>query len=172
MDKSLAKLENASRMLAEGRDAGDAHRLMAKASAAEHYARKAKLGEDAISYAHSIKISAEVLLGGFLKTGERRKRGQKHSTGGGSKGSQRVPLPDAPPTLEELGVTKKLSAEAQALHTIAEEQPEQVEAIKERKKSVTQVRREAKRASVSEAAALPSEKYRLTSLPYWYRGLS
>ena len=157
-------------MLAEVHDAGDAHRLMAKASAAEHYARKAQLGEDAITYAHAIKIDAEVLLGKFLK--ETEKRSGKHSRGGGSSGTQRVPLPDAPPTLEELGVTKKLSAEAQALHTIAEEQPEQVKAIKERKKSVTQVRREAKRASVSEAAALPSEKYRLTSLPYWYRGLS
>ena len=37
---------------------------MAKASAAEHYARKAQLGEDAITYAHAIKIDAEVLLGG------------------------------------------------------------------------------------------------------------
>ncbi len=153
-------------MLAEVRDAGDAHRLMAKASAAEHYARKAKLGEEVISYAHSIKISAEVLLGGFLKETE------KHSGGRPVTGTQEEPVLDAPPTLEELGVTKKLSAEAQALHTIAEEQPEQVEAIKTRKKSVTQVRREARRASVSEAAALPSEKYRLTSVPYWYRGLS
>jgi len=54
-------------MLAEVRVAGDAHRLMAKASAAEHYARKAQLGEDAITYAHAIKIDAKVLLGGFLK---------------------------------------------------------------------------------------------------------
>ena len=50
-------------MLAEVRDA---------------YARKAKLGEDAISYAHSIKISAEVLLGGFLKETEKRSGGQRH----------------------------------------------------------------------------------------------
>ena len=112
-------------MLAEVRDAGDAHRLMAKASAAEHYARKAKLGEEVISYAHSIKISAEVLLGKFLKETE------KHS-GGGRKttGTLRAPVVSVPPpTLEELGVTKKLSAEAQALHTISEEQPEQVEVI-------------------------------------------
>ena len=80
MDKSLAKLENASRMLAEVRDAGDAHRLMAKASAAEHYARKAKLGEDAITYAHAIKIDAEILLGQFLKTAERQRRGGDQST--------------------------------------------------------------------------------------------
>jgi len=51
-------------MLAEVRDA---------------YARKAQLGEDAITYAHAIKISAEVLLGKFLK--ETEKRSGKHSTG-------------------------------------------------------------------------------------------
>ena len=151
-------------MLAEVRDAGDAHRLMAKASAAEHYARKAKLGEDAITYAHAIKIDAEILLGQFLKTAERQRRGGDQST-------PRELRSSTPPTLEELGVTKKLSAEAQALHTIAEEQPEQVEAIKTRKKSVTQVRREARRASVSEAAALPSEKYRvLYADPPWEYG--
>ena len=96
-------------MLAEVRDAGDAHRLMAKASAAEHYARKAKLGEEVISYAHSIKISAEVLLGKFLKETERRSAGRKKKIG-----TQQEPILDAPPTLEELGVTKKLSAEALA----------------------------------------------------------
>jgi len=138
-------------MLAEVRDA---------------YARKAQLGEDAITYAHAIKIDAEVLLGGFLKETEKNT---------GAKGVGPIAVPDGyrneTPTLEELGVTKKLSAEAQALHTIAEEQPEQVEAIKERKKSVTQVRREAKRASVSEAAALPSEKYRvLYADPLWEYG--
>ena len=110
MDKSLAKLENASRMLAEVRDA---------------YARKAQLGEDAITYAHAIKIDAEVLLGGFLKQTEKHAGGRKktptHEVG--------VTDENAPPTLEELGLTYKLSAEAQALHTIAEEQPEQVEAI-------------------------------------------
>ena len=96
-------------MLAEVRDAGDAHRLMAKASAAEHYARKAQLGEDAITYAHAIKIDAEVLLGKFLKETEKNT---------GAKGVGPIAVPDGyrneTPTLEELGVTKKLSAEALA----------------------------------------------------------
>ena len=48
------------------------------------------------------------LLGGFLKTAE--KRGPEHSKGGGSKGSSREPLPDAPPTLADLGLTKKGAA--------------------------------------------------------------
>ena len=74
--------------------------------------------------AHATKIDAEVLLGKFLKETEKNQ---------GAKGIGKSAVPDGnrtlPPTLEELGVTKKLSAEAQALHTIAEEQPEQVEAI-------------------------------------------
>ena len=47
------------------------------------------------------------------KNSERRTRA--HDTGGGSKGARRVPLPNAPPTLEELGITKKESSAAQKL---------------------------------------------------------
>lgn len=53
-------------MLAEVRDAGDAKKMMDLASAAEHYAKKARLGEESIKYAHEIKTDAEALLGEFL----------------------------------------------------------------------------------------------------------
>jgi hypothetical protein len=56
-----------------------------------------------------IKIEAEKMLGRILKETER--RGPEHSTGGGSKGSKREPLPDIPPTLSELGLTKRESTE-------------------------------------------------------------
>ncbi len=41
-------------------------------------------------------------MGEMLKAAE--KRGTQHSRGGGSKGTTRVPLLDAPPTLAELGL--------------------------------------------------------------------
>ncbi len=63
---ALAKLENATRMLAEVRDAKDAKHLMDLAVAAEVYARQAQLGEEAEGYARGIKIDAKTLLGQFL----------------------------------------------------------------------------------------------------------
>ena len=83
-----------------------------RARAAEHYARKAKLGDQAVNYAHSIKIDAERLLGGFLRETEKNTgtRGQVSAFSGGTKA---VPPGDAP-TLADLGLSKKLSAESQA----------------------------------------------------------
>jgi hypothetical protein len=48
-------------------------------------------------------------------------RGPEHSRGGGSKGSKREPLLDAPPTLAEAGIDKKLSSRAQKLAKMPEE---------------------------------------------------
>jgi len=77
-----------------------------------------------------IRIRAERRAGELLREmKETEKRSGKHSRGGGDQSTPRELRSSTSPTLEELGVTKKLSAEAQALHTIAEEQPEQVEAI-------------------------------------------
>ena len=63
---ALIKLENATRMLAEIRDAKDAKKLMDMASAAETYAKKARLGEEAEAYARTIKIDAQTMLGEFI----------------------------------------------------------------------------------------------------------
>lgn len=43
------------------------------ARAAEVYARRQKLGDDAVKYAHAIKIEAMTLLGEFLKRAEKNK---------------------------------------------------------------------------------------------------
>jgi len=48
------------------------------------------------------------------------RRGPEHSAGGGTKGSHREPLPDAPPTLADIGITKKESARAQKLAALPE----------------------------------------------------
>jgi hypothetical protein len=59
-------------------------------------------------------------MGAFLKTMP--KAGPQHFTGGGSKGSEREPLPDAPATLREIGLTKKQSSTAQKLADIPAEE--------------------------------------------------
>ena len=50
-------------------------------------------------------MDGERLLGKFLKEASR--AGGGYSRGGGSKGSHREPLLDVPPTLADLGLTKK-----------------------------------------------------------------
>jgi hypothetical protein len=67
-------------------------------------------GNDVIGQAHRLKILEMARLGELLKRLE--KRGPQHSRRGGSKGSQREPLPAAPPTLAELGVSKRVSMQA------------------------------------------------------------
>jgi hypothetical protein len=42
------------------------------------------------------------------------KRGPQHSKGGGSKGSKRELLPNAPPTLSDIGISKMQSSRWQA----------------------------------------------------------
>ena len=74
----LAKLEQATRMLAEIRTLGDAKQVASLAAAATEYARKAKLGLEAQNHAASIKIKAERKAGEILaklKRGKPIKRG-------------------------------------------------------------------------------------------------
>lgn len=135
----LAKLSDATRLLGEVRNASEAKSLLDKASAAEHYAKKAKLGDEAISYAREIKIDAEVLLGKFLP--QNRNRGAK-----GSKvtGGHRQPVKDDAPTLAELGLSKEESAQAQMLAEVAEAEPEKIQALKSGKITVKNLKREKK----------------------------
>jgi hypothetical protein len=66
----VLELEPACRMLAEAADAGQAKRVADLARAAEVYARRQQLGEDAVRYATSIKVDALTLMGEFLEADE------------------------------------------------------------------------------------------------------
>jgi hypothetical protein len=76
------------------------------------YARQAQ-NRELEADAFEVRSRAERRLGEMLA--EAPKRGPQHSTGGGSNGSKREPLPDAPPTLAEQDISKKLSASSQRL---------------------------------------------------------
>jgi hypothetical protein len=134
-DPIIAKVEKARLLLAEARDATDAKKIMDFARAAEVYAKRQKLSEEAIATATAIRVDAMTLMGEFLKNAE--KRGPEHSRGGGSKGSQREPLPDAPPTLAEIGITKKESAQSQALAEVKRTEPEVFEKARNGKITVS-----------------------------------
>ena len=114
--KSIALLNNATKMLAEVQTIDDAKNLMDMAAAAKHYAQKHGLGKDAVTYAKSIEISAEIKLGEILKDME------KNKGGWGTKQDEFCSPPhvpqDEPPTLAEIGISKNLSAEAQNLASL------------------------------------------------------
>jgi len=164
--EGLRKLDNATRMLAEVRDAKDAKHVMDIASAAEHYARKQKLGEEAIGHAHSIKIEAQAMLGAFLEQAE------KHIGGRPSETSCDLQPVSKPSTLADLGLTKEESVNSQLLAAIRNEQPEEFEKIKTREKKLTQVKRERTRAkAIKKVSEFPSGKFRVVYAdPPWKYG--
>ena len=88
-------------------------------------------GEGTIAHAHGIKIKELRKLGGMLKETERHPPGpdkEDRSPGG----------TDLPPTLSDLGITKKTSADAQKLAAMSDEE---VQAIADRERSISQVLR-------------------------------
>jgi hypothetical protein len=80
---------------------------------AEIYARRQKLTDETIGYAHSLKTDAMALLGKHLQATEKATGGEH----GGRKeidGSRKEPS-NQTLTLKEHGLDKKLSADAQLL---------------------------------------------------------
>lgn len=102
-DPSVVKVDKARMLLAEAWDAGDAKRVADLARAAEVYAKRQKLSEEAVASATAVKVDALTLMGEFLKAGPKNK-GAKGSTFTGSK---RGPVKDSTPTLRDIGSAKR-----------------------------------------------------------------
>jgi ASC-1-like (ASCH) protein len=80
--KSLQKLDNATRMLAEIKSVDDAMHLIDLAEAARVYAKQVKLGLEAQNHATEIKIRAQRRAGEILLEMEKATGGEQyHSTG-------------------------------------------------------------------------------------------
>lgn len=62
-DVVVSKLEKARLLLFQAKNASDAKRVMDMAHAAEIYAKRQKMSDEAIGHAHSIKIEATRQLG-------------------------------------------------------------------------------------------------------------
>lgn len=138
---ALETLREATRMLSEVHGAQDAKQLIDMAAAAEYYAKKAKLGEEATGYAHAIKIDAMRLLGGFLKTAPKNEGTKGQLVGRGLIGPTSAEGPiNHVLTIAELGLTYKESADSQLLATIAEQRPEEFAAIKAGEATIAQAR--------------------------------
>lgn len=158
-DPIAAKIDRARQLLMEARDVGDAKKVADLARAAEVYARRARLGQEAIDYAHAIKVDAERLMGAFLRETERN-RGTQLRGRGPVGGTPRVLPKDTTTKLAELGVSKKESARAQLLADLPAPEFAKVRAgtktvaqvKRDRKEATRETRREVNRAKVETTA--------------------
>ena len=165
-DKVIRELLTAEKALAAASGIDQVRLIMDVGAAREVFAKRQGMGEAIIGAAHALKIRAMARLGELLKGME--KAGPKHSRGGGSKGSTREPLPSAPPTLADLGLTRKVASLAQQLDDLP---PETREAIAQRETTFAQARRKTKAAEVRKAVSLPDAKYRVIYAdPPWSYG--
>ena len=125
-DQVIVSMRRAHLALAEAQTIQQTKKIMDVAAAAEIYARRQKLGDEAMDVAASIKVEALRKLGEMLRAAPKAK-GAK--TVGGDKrsgGTISAPPEDDAPTLADLGLTKKESAVAQKLADLSPEQFEQV----------------------------------------------
>jgi DNA modification methylase len=146
-------------MLAEVKTIDDAKQLMDIAAAAKLYARKHDLGKEAVAYAHEIEIMAEIKLGEILAVMEKNKGTQlsgKDSFGGYAV----LPPIDEAPTLEEMNITKRLSAESQALAALPTEKKEKVvKGETSKRKAITTAKQEKKKEERQQEIAELSAAY-------------
>jgi N6-adenosine-specific RNA methylase IME4 len=126
-DSVVAKLDLARTALAEAKTIQETKTVLDMAVAAEVYAKRQKLGEEAERYAIAIKIEALAQLGNMLRDMPK----NKGAAGGGIKESSRgifLEPRDTTPTLADLGLDKKTSKLAQDIAKLPEEQIEKVKA--------------------------------------------
>jgi N6-adenosine-specific RNA methylase IME4 len=118
-DLVVAKLGNASQLLAEAKTIQETKRIVDIATSAEVFARRQKLGEEAIAYATSIKIEALRQLGDMLKDTPR-------AAARFDDGNKKVPSLNDNPTLADLGLDKKISSLAQQVAELSDDEVEKV----------------------------------------------
>jgi len=158
-ENSLVIFTKASQMLAEADTIQKTKELKDLALTAADFAKRKGMGEEAIQYARSYALEAERKMGQLLQETERANVERDN------KKAELLGI-TPPPTLAELGITKRESSDAQKL---AELPDEQFQEVKEGEKTKTQVFREVKRDTVKrQAAEFPSDKYRvLYADPPW-----
>ena len=105
MSQFLISVDDALRALAEAQTAEQMIDLSNRAEALRRYAQRARLGMAAQNRCAELRLRAERKLGQYLA-------GTPRNSGGRPKP---VPLGNGFPTLDDLGITRKLSHRAQRL---------------------------------------------------------
>ena len=114
---AIAKLDSATKMLAEVRSAPEAKRVADTAAAAMAYARKAKMGANAVEHADEIRMRAWRLWRKIYDAGDKDEGGRPTETPSELKGVL---------TLEDMGVSYKESHEAKKLAELPDDEFELV----------------------------------------------
>ena len=128
------------------------------AAAQEVFARRQRLGEEAINFAYTIKTRALTRLGELLRDMPKAEgtRGKGRPKLGGTQ--MEPPKHATTPTLADLGVTKKVAAVAQQLAALPEAMRE---AIAQQETTLPKVRREQKAEELRKTVLAPTAKYRV-----------
>ncbi len=166
-NNSLAVFTRAEQMLAKANTIQEAKELKDLALTAADWARRKGMGQKAIQHCQSYSRRAEIKLGEMLAATERAKGTDK---AGKPKIDGHRALPsNPPPTLAELGLSKREASEAQML-AVKAPKADQNDYIEGRKTKV-QIRREVKAAEVHKKVVLPESKYTvLYADPPWKYG--
>lgn len=124
-DTVVVSMKRAYNALAEAVTISQTKKILDVAAAAEIYARRQHLSEEAEQMAATVKVEALRKLGEMLQATERAEGGKGISGNQYTKNLVRCPTGTAP-TLSELGLTKKESSIAQKLASLPEEAFQQV----------------------------------------------
>ena len=119
-DSVVISMMRANSALAGAVTVSQTKKIMDVAHAAEIYAKRQKLSDEAVNQATSVKVEAMRKLGEILQTSPKAK-GEIY------RGNKKEPRADTP-TLDELGLSKKESAVAQKIAALPEKAFEQVRA--------------------------------------------
>jgi site-specific DNA-methyltransferase (adenine-specific) len=142
-DLIAAKVDKARMLLEEASSARDAKVVADLARAAEVYALRQKASKEARDFAHAVYVDATALMGEFLlklpkQSGARGTGNNQHK--------KKVELHNAtPPTLAEIGVGKRESAEAQGLAHVKQTKPDLYAQVRAGKVAVAVAAREVKK---------------------------
>jgi len=165
---SLAVIEKASMMLAKANTIQQAKELKDLMLTAADWAKRRGLGEEIVRRAGEYSLLAERKMGEMLAATERADGGP--GPGRGKKVvTQSNHLLELPPTLTEIGLTKRESAAAQFLASLPEEK---FDLIKTGEKTRTAIRREQHREAIEKRLPQkPTGKYRIIYAdPPWKYG--
>ena len=113
-DAVLVKIDKAKAYLAAIVSIEDVMEVMGMAEAAKAYAKRVGSTVETINYATEVRLRAERKLGEILSKTPKQS-GARGRKGGGTRGSQKEPQVDEPPTLADAGISKKLSSQSQEL---------------------------------------------------------
>ena len=159
-DRVVQRLLEAEKALSVAVGIDQVKLVMDAAAAQEVFAKRQKLGEDVIAFAHTLKTRALARLGELLQQIEKASGGRPKKTSADTE-----PVLAGPPTLADLGISKKVASVAQQLAALPAETRE---AIAQRETTIAKVRRETRAEEVRKSVSLPDARYRvLYADPPW-----